>query len=106
MQSKIYENDAKQFAPFDALSGFRAKLKTKEVIRVNKIELAEEELETLEDRLNEVMQMDKVEIISYKNHQYFKTIGKIRTIDKVNKNIILTNEKVINIRNILDIREY
>ena len=61
---------AKQFLPFDALSGFREALKEKEIEYEEKIELTEESLEELQKEFNKLEKGRNVNIIYYKNNQY------------------------------------
>lgn len=61
---------AKQFLPFDALSGFREALREKEIEYEEKIELTEESLEELQKEFNKLEKGRNVNIIYYKNNQY------------------------------------
>ena len=60
---------AKQFLPFDALPGFKEALKEKEIKKEAKIELAEDSLQELESKLNELEKGSIIKLIYYKNNK-------------------------------------
>lgn len=73
---------AKQFAPFDALKGFREAIAAKEVLTVPKRELSADRIEELDQQLNKLEKGQLVTVIYYglyeKNYlQVTGTIGKI-----------------------------
>ena len=83
---------AKQFLPFDALSGFKEALKEKEIKKEAKIELSEDSLQELENKLNELEKGSIIKLTYYKNNRYVETIGIITKIDYLRKKIILSHD--------------
>ena len=86
---------AKQFLPFDALSGFKEALKEKEIKKEAKIELSEDSLQELENKLNELEKGSIIKLIYYKNNRYIETIGTVAKIDYMRKKIILIHDDEI-----------
>ena len=64
--------------------------------------LADDKKEELSRRLNEIKIGDMVEIVYYKNGEYFTISGNLQKTDK-NKKIIRINEKNVNICDISEI---
>lgn len=88
---------AKQFLPFDALPGFKEALKEKEIKKEAKIELAEDSLQELESKLNELEKGRIIKLIYYKNNRYIETIGTVAKIDYMRKKIILIHgDEIVN----------
>lgn len=88
---------AKQFLPFDALPGFKEALKEKEIKKEAKIELAEDSLQELERKLNELEKGSIIKLIYYKNNRYIETIGTVAKIDYMRKKIILIHgDEIVN----------
>lgn len=88
---------AKQFLPFDALPGFKEALKEKEIKKEAKIELAEDSLQELESKLNELEKGSIIKLTYYKNNRYIETIGIIAKIDYMRKKIILIHgDEIVN----------
>lgn len=95
MENKDFR--AKQFLPFDALTGFREALRKKEVEYVNKIDLPEEMQEIISNKLLSTKSGDIIKIKFYLNGQYKIVQGKINRVDKIKKQIVLCNENATNI---------
>lgn len=97
---------AKQFLPFDALPGFKEALKEKEIKKEAKIELAEDSLQELESKLNELEKGSIIKLIYYKNNRYIETIGTVAKIDYMRKKIILSHdaedENILNRKNSIE----
>lgn len=88
---------AKQFLPFDALSGFKEALKEKEIKKEAEIELSEDSLQELENKLNELEKGSIIKLTYYKNNRYIETIGIITKIDYLRKKIILSHgDEIVN----------
>ena len=88
---------AKQFLPFDALPGFKEALEEKEIKKEAKIELAEDSLQELESKLNELEKGSIIKLIYYKNNRYIETIGTVAKIDYMRKKIILIHgDEIVN----------
>lgn len=96
------EERARQFLPFDALKGFEEALREKEIEAVEKIELAEEQIEEISNQLKLLEKGSEIEIIYYEKQQYFKMIGKVEKIDSRKKQLYV-NEKKINFVDIFKI---
>lgn len=96
-------NRAKQFMPFDALTGLREALREKEKLREVRKELSEEQRMELDYRLQTVNILDEISITYYDNETYKNIIGKVEKIDFINKYLIVEE---INIRfeNIYDLQ--
>lgn len=92
---------AKQFAPFDALTGLRLALKEKEKIRVPRITVSED----IEEEINRVLtSLKKEEVITvvYYNEpeqEYLQLTGKVTAINK-EKRILQIETREINIDDI------
>lgn len=96
---------AKQFLPFDALTGLQEALRKmeKEMEYDEKIELSEESLEELQDKFNRIKQGNKIKIKYYKNNKYIQIEGIITKINYIKKKIIIDDLEEINICDILNI---
>ena len=106
------ESRAAQFSPFQALTGYSDSIKETSRLTSKKKELSEEEKNELDRKINILNENIKDRpdvIISYfipdskkSGGRYEDISGNIRRIDYVNHIIILTNNKKINIENILN----
>ncbi|MGN1012389.1 MAG: YolD-like family protein [Clostridia bacterium] len=85
---------AKQFLPFDALKGFQSALREKEVEYVDKIELSEEKLEEISNKLQSLKIGEKVNITYYCGNKYNEIIGNIKSINKIAKYIELNDTNI------------
>ena len=96
---------AKIFAPFDALKGFREMLVEVEVIKEEKKELSEDQINYLSSIINSLEFGMLIEVTYYidKDKCYQKITGVFTKIDKVYKRITIIKKK-INIEDIIDIR--
>lgn len=92
---------AKQFAPFDALTGLRAALKEKEKIRVKKKTVSEDMAREINEALLKLKTGDTATLIYYNcaEQQYFKIEGKVKSINN-KKRTIQIEEVIINIDDI------
>ena len=107
------ESRAAQFSPFQALTGYSDSIKETSRLTSKKKELSEEEKNELDRKINILNENIKDRpdvIISYfipdskkSGGRYEDISGNIRRIDYVNHTITLTNNKKINIENILNI---
>lgn len=62
-----------------------------------KIELAEDSLQELESKLNELEKGSIIKLIYYKNNRYIETIGTVAKIDYMRKKIILIHgDEIVN----------
>ena len=93
---------ARQFLPFDALSGFKKEIKKKERIIVKKKELSEDEIEILNQRLMLVKEGMMISIIYFDNDEYVKKEGIVTNIDYIYKTITIVQEKIL-IENIIEL---
>ncbi len=96
-------NRAKQFMPFDALTGFREALRDKERIRVAKRELSEEQKDELNYKLQQIKKLDMVIVEYYDNEEYIQLTGIVTKID-VNNRMLKIVDTSIDIDNIYDLQ--
>ncbi len=96
-------NRAKQFLPFDALTGLKEAMEEKEIEYEEKKDLTEESLVELENIFNQIEINDKVKIRYYKNKKYVTIIGKVTFVDYIKKKIQIDKKQNINISDIIDI---
>ena len=96
-------NRAKQFLPFDALTGLKEAMEEKEIEYEEKKDLTEESLIELENIFNQIEINDKVKIRYYKNKKYVTIIGKVTFVDYIKKKIQIDKKQNINISDIIDI---
>ncbi len=94
------EERARQFLPFDALNGFRKALKEKEIEYVDKIELSDDQIEQISEKLNMLAVNEEITVMYYFNRQYKEYTGKVSKIDLVRKKLIL-DDVTINFADIL-----
>jgi len=87
------ENRAKQFLPFDALTGFSDAIREKdrEEEKENRKELSEEELEEISNILQIIDREDEVLINYYNGIRYERVKGKVKYIDNMKKSIIVNS---------------
>lgn len=94
---------AKQFLPFDALKGLQEALREKEIEYEEKRELAEDTLNELNNKFNQIDNGSLVKITFYKNGKYSEIKGRVTNIDYVKKKIQINKEYNINICDIVNI---
>lgn len=75
MAHKPKANRAKQFAPFDALKGYREALRAMERIVVPPNELSEDSKEELDRRLHLLNLNDLVTVVYYDRDEYVRITG-------------------------------
>ena len=63
-------NRAKQFLPFDAVSGLQKALREKEIEYVNKAELSEEQIEQISSILTMIKDGENIKVVYYVDNQY------------------------------------
>ena len=95
---------AKQFAPFDALTGLRNALKEKEKIRVDRKIISEDKSEEINRALLSLNIGDKINVIFYNQtgEEYIRLSGKITLFDK-RKKFLEIGDQVIKTDDIYDI---
>ena len=105
MESRIER--AKQFMPFDALSGLREELKKRErnVLKIEKIEISEERQVEISTQLMKIEKGVSVTCTHFKNGYYISSIGKVAAVSFVYKYIKIENEKIF-FDDIYDIKVY
>ena len=96
---------AKIFAPFDALKGFREMLNEAEIIKEDKKELSEDQINYLSSIICQLEFGMMIEVTYYveKEACYQKIIGVFTKLDTVYKKITVIKNK-INIDDIIDIK--
>ena len=105
---------AAQFSPFAALTGYSESVKETARLTKGKIELSEDmkyeidnKLQLIDDHLKEKPEVSIIYFIKDKKKSggdYNVFTGIIRRIDKVNSKIIFTDKKVIDLKDIIDIK--
>jgi len=103
MQNKV--DRAKQFLPFDALSGFRDYLNKVEKIKNEKKEFSDDMENYLNSQISNLKKGDSVIIKYYYDLEYLEISGIIKKIDNVEKCIYLLNSKIY-FDDILDLKNY
>ncbi|MDD6879441.1 MAG: hypothetical protein PUD59_04370 [bacterium] len=104
-------NRAAQFAPFSALTGYDEEVKETSRITNSKIELSEEEISIINNKILELENdLSKEVIINYfvpdkykKGGHYNQIKGCIKKIDIYNNVIVMDNKIKIEFKNILNI---
>ena len=95
---------AKQFLPFDSLKGLQEALKEKELEYTEKIELSEEQIEKISQKLNSIKIGDEIKVTYYENRGYKNIKGNVNKINNINKHLIIEDIK-INFEDILKIEK-
>ena len=74
---------AKQFAPFDALKGFREAIAAKEILTTPKRELTEDRIEEIDRKLKLLEKDQLVTVVYYSENEknYMQITGKVMKID-------------------------
>lgn len=100
---KISER-AKIFMPFDALKGFREALKEQEKVKVDKIELSEDQMTAISHLLNIVKKGMLLKVIYYSKQDlnYLVVEGIVTKINFTNREISIV-KTIISIDDIYDI---
>lgn len=97
---------AKQFLPFDALTGFGAAINERSEMREERIELSEEKLEEISNTINLLSKRDLVQIEYYDGRIYRVVNGENVGVNDIRKEIVIEKEeeyitiKFLNIKNI------
>ena len=94
---------AKQFLPFDAVKGLQEALREKEIEHEERIDLAEEALENLEEEFNKIEIGRKVKIKFYKDGKYVVVEGNVSKINNLKKKLEVDFESKINYSDIAKI---
>ena len=94
MESRIER--AKQFMPFDALSGLREELKKRErkVLKIEKIEISEERQSEISNVLVKIEKGVKVNCTHYKDGYYVCSEGTVICVNFILKYIKIGAEKI------------
>ena len=95
---------AKQFAPFDALTGLRIALKEKEKIRVERKIISEEKAEEINEMLIRLEVGDNITVIYYNEseQEYIYLSGNITLFNK-DKKLLEIGNNIIKTDDIYDI---
>ena len=101
----LIKERAKIFAPFDALKGFREMLAAEEIIKEDRKELSEDQMNHLSFIINslEIGMMIEVKYYVDKEQCYKKMTGIFTKLDQTYKKITIIKTK-ININDIFDIK--
>jgi len=85
---------AKQFAPFAALKGHEMELAKKREAREDRIILAEDEAEYLNEIITNLEVGDEVEVMYYKKNVYDTLSGCVEKIFQYEKALQIKNQKI------------
>ena len=85
---------AKQFAPFDALRGFREALREKERIIVPRPELSEEMKEELDRRFSRIKLHDIITVVYFQKDECLKVTGMVSRLSPSSRMIQIVNTKI------------
>ena len=88
------ESRAKQFLPFDALTGLREALMEKEEEYIDRIELSEEECEKISETLSRIEENTYVKLIYYQNRKYHNSEGNVLKINPIRKYLKFEDRKI------------
>ena len=86
---------AKQFMPFDALTGLREALREKEKIIVPKIELSDYAKSILDRKLHQVEKHDMLTVVYFEKGQYVKITGMVARMDVSARTLKIVNTKIL-----------
>lgn len=100
------ENRAAQFAPFAALVGYEEAIEASKELKEEKIILANDKKDELEEKFHILKKGNVIEIKYYSlnKKKYLIYKGTIKQIDKVEKKIVFINRDSIQIKDIIDIK--
>ena len=100
------ENRAAQFAPFAALVGYEEAIEASKELKEEKIILAKDKKDELEEKFHILKKGNVIEIKYYSinKKKYLIYKGTIKQIDKVEKKIVFINRDSIQIKDIIDIK--
>lgn len=94
---------ANQFLPYDALRGFRKIIKEKEKIIVPRKDLSPDTCDELNCKIAQVKPRMIIKIIYYCNHEYIALEGMVAKIDLEYSKSIQIVDKVIMLKDIIEI---
>ena len=97
------ESRASQFAPFSALNGFYDRIRDKEKVRINKKILSSDNTSMLDIKIKKLCKGTSCYITYFKDDEYIKQKCLIKSIDNINKRLILDNRSYILFKDIVDI---
>lgn len=95
VRAKMSQADrAKQFMPFAALKGYDVALRAKEKVVVPKVELSEDMLEELNNKLHFIRKNDIVSVIYFCNEEYLEVTGMVSRLDPTARILQIVNTKI------------
>lgn len=89
-----YSDRARQFASFDALTGFYEALAAKETVKVDRPELSEDRKEELDRIIRDMKPMDMVTAVYYRDGEYLQTTGVVSKIDYYDRSITIVKNRI------------
>ena len=93
---------AKQFAPFAALTGLTEILTAQEKIVVDKPDLSEESLASLDDKMHRIQKGSIITIVYYSKGECIKISGLVAKIEHTSRILQIVNKR-ISFDDILDV---
>ena len=100
------DNRAAQFAPFAALVGYSEAITSSKEYQEDKVILAEDKKEEIEELLHHIQKGNKIEVKYYASNKkkYILYAGVIKKVDQIERAIIFDNRKTISIKDVDDIK--
>ena len=106
-------NRAAQFAPFAALTGYEESIEETARLTDRKIELSEEEIAEINEKLNfiqeNIKERPEVTITYFQPDErkeggaYITVTGKVRRIDEVNRVMVFEDERIVWIESMINV---
>ena len=96
------ETRAKQFMPFDALTGLRVAIEAKEKVVVPKMELSEDYAEELDRKMHQIEKNQIATVVYFCKDEYLKVTGMVSRLDATARILKIVNTK-IDFDDILDV---
>ncbi len=85
---------AAQFLPFQAVKGLDEALLTKEKITVPKIELSEDSLRELDDKMHKIKKGMIITVVYFCKDEYIKLTGMVARLDETARLLQIVNTKI------------
>lgn len=83
---------ARQFLPFDALTGFKEEIKKQEEIVEKRKELCEDQQNYLSFVINNLKKGMNIDITYYENNKYENLFGPLERLDIFNRKLYIKNK--------------
>lgn len=100
------EDRARQFAPFEALSGLREALREKELKHDSeqKREISEERMQEIGEIISTISKGDKINVTCFENGYYITVVAEVLQINLIKKYLVMGDGKIF-FNDIYDIKK-